>query len=50
MNETTDKLKNGGKRGEKMTRDELQLNKEILKEVSKIKKEANIDDLLEQFS
>ena len=29
---------NGGRRGEKMTKEELRLNKELLKEVSKIKK------------
>ena len=39
---------NGGKRGEKMTKDELRLNKELLKEVSKLKKQGNFDSLVEE--
>lgn len=39
---------NGGKRGEKMTKEELRLNKELLKEVSKIKKSGNFKNLLDQ--
>lgn len=38
----------GASRGEKMTAEELRMNKESLKEVSKIKKEGNFDALLEQ--
>ena len=38
---------NGAKRGEKMTREEIRFNKELLKEVSKIKKVGNFDELLE---
>ena len=55
MHETSEKHRiiqeqcaNGGARGEKMTREELRLNKELLKEVSKIKKQGNINDLLEE--
>ena len=49
MNETADKNSgNGGKRGEKMTKEELRFNKELLKEVSKIKKQGNFNSLLEQ--
>ena len=40
-------LMNGGKRGEKMTKEEIRLNKELLKEVSKIKKSGNMEQLLE---
>lgn len=38
----------GALRGEKMTAEELRMNKESLKEVSKIKKEGNFNALLEQ--
>ena len=55
MHETSEKHRimqeqsiNGAKRGEKMTREELRLNKELLKEVSKIKKQGNFNSLLEQ--
>ena len=34
---------NGGKRGEKMTKEEIRLNKELLKEVSMIKKSGNME-------
>ena len=40
-------LMNGGKRGEKMTKEEIRLNKELLKEVSMIKKSGNMEQLLE---
>ena len=36
---------NGAKRGQKMTKEEQRLNRELLKEVSKIKKEGNFNDL-----
>lgn len=39
---------NGAKRGQKMTAEELRFNKQLLKEVSKIKKEGNFAALLEQ--
>ena len=49
MNETAEKNSgSGGKRGEKMTKEELRFNKELLKEVSKIKKQGNFNSLLEQ--
>ena len=38
----------GGRRGEKMTREEVRLNKELLKEVSKIKKQGIFNNLLEE--
>ena len=45
MNETygkhqinSEQCVNGGKRGEKMTKEELRFNKELLKEVGKLKK------------
>ena len=41
---------NFGKRGEKMTREELRLNKELLKEVSKLKKQGNFESLLQECS
>ena len=39
---------NGAKRGQKMTKGEQRLNRELLKEVSKIKKEGNFNDLYMQ--
>ena len=55
MHETSEKHRaiqeqcaNGGRRGEKMTREEVRLNKELLKEVSKIKKQGNFNNLLEE--
>ena len=39
---------NGAKRGQKMTKEEQRLNRELLKEVSKIKKEGNFNDLYMQ--
>ena len=38
---------NGAKRGEKMTKEELRMNKELLKEVSKIKKTGNFKSMLD---
>lgn len=55
MNEATEKHRiiqeqcaNGAMRGEKMTREELRLNKELLKEVGKLKKQGNFNSLLEE--
>jgi len=39
---------NGANRGQKMTSEEIKLNKGLLKEVSKIKKEGQFENLFER--
>ena len=39
---------NGGNRGQKMTTEERRYNRELLKEVIKIKKEGQLDDIFER--
>ena len=39
---------NGANRGQKMTAEELRLNKDLLKQVSVIKKEGRFDNLFEK--
>ena len=41
---------NGGGRGEKMTKEELRMNKELLKEVSKLKKQGDFDNKVFQYT
>ena len=39
---------NGASRGERMTSEELRFNKGLLREVSKMKKDGNFNDLVQQ--